>query len=85
MPEILDHRLPPIVRIEDPTRQQVRRVAKGNQRCGKCRQFLVVEDVCRADGRDSHRSCAEIWNREIREGAEILAAQDAAAEVEQVA
>lgn len=80
---VIDERLPPLVEITDPTRQQVRRISrKGTARptpCVKCRRPLTPEDVCFADGRDAHRSCAELWNYELLEGWEILKAQDVAA------
>lgn len=79
MPIVIDERLPALVEIDEPNRQQSRRVERTSTRCGKCYQPLSADDLCFADGRDAHRSCAEWWNAELLDGWAILKAQDAAA------
>lgn len=79
MPIIIDERLPALAEIDEPNRQQSRRVERTSTPCGKCYRPLGAEDLCFADGRDAHRSCAEMWNYELLEGWEILKAQDAMA------
>ncbi len=74
----LDDRLPPLVEITKSTRQQSRRVARRRTPCAKCWLPLTPEDLCFADGRDAHRSCAETWNTTLLEGFETLKAQDQA-------
>ena len=72
----LDPRLPTLLEITEPTRQQIRRVERTVTPCNKCRQPLSADDVCFGDGMDLHRSCAEMWNFEIFAGFDILTAQD---------
>lgn len=74
----LDDRLPPLVEIDEPNRQQCRRITRRLTPCAKCFQPLTAEDVCFADGKDCHRSCAEMWNHELFDGWDTLKAQDAA-------
>lgn len=75
----LDDRLPPLVDITKPNRQQSRRITRRQTPCGKCFQPLTAADLCFADGKDAHRSCAEHWNHQIFDGWDILKAQDLAA------
>jgi hypothetical protein len=74
----LDDRLPPLVEIIEPNRQQTRRITRRKTPCGKCFRPLTAEDLCFADGKDAHRSCAELWNHEIFDGWDTLKTQDAA-------
>lgn len=75
----LDPRLPAVVSITEPTRQQRRLVARKAVPCALCRDVLTGDTVCLAAGRfDVHRSCAESWNAEIRKAAGELAEADAA-------
>ena len=77
MPLVIDDRLPPLLEIDEPNRQQARRITRRPTPCSKCWRPLVADDLCFADGKDAHRSCAEIWNAELLNGWEILKAQDA--------
>lgn len=79
MPIVVDHRLPGLLEIDEPNRQQIRRSARGQARCTRCRTNCVPDDVCFADGQDAHRSCAESWNAELLDGWEVLKTQDAMA------
>jgi hypothetical protein len=80
----LDDRLPPLVEIDEPNRQQLRRVGRKPVPCAKCLRSLTPEDACFAAGRDAHRSCAEVWNFTLFESWDELKAQDLAAEAEAV-
>lgn len=73
----LDRRLPPLVEIDEPTRQQKRRVTRRFTPCVKCFQPLTADDCCFTDGKDAHRSCGERWNAELFDGWGTLTAQDA--------
>lgn len=73
---LIDPRLPPLLEITEPIRQQIRRAGRGQARCTKCRQQCPPDDVCFADGQDAHRSCAEIWNAELLGAFETLKQQD---------
>jgi hypothetical protein len=73
----VDDRLPPLLEIEDPNRQQLRRAGRGQARCRKCFELCPPDDVCFADGHDAHRSCAEIWNAELLGAWDVLKEQDA--------
>lgn len=75
----IDERLPPLLEIDEPNRQQARRVTRTHTACVKCFRPLHADDLCFADGKDCHRSCAEMWNYELLNGWEILKAQDAVA------
>lgn len=79
MPIVIDDRLLPLLEIEEPNRQQIRRVERTATPCSKCFRPCTPDDVCFADGKDTHRSCAETWNAEMLDGWEQLKAQDAAA------
>lgn len=71
-----DQRLPPLAEIEEPNRQQLRRIARRSTPCGKCHLPLAVDDACFADGQDAHRSCAEVWNHTIFDAWDELVEQD---------
>lgn len=75
---VLDARLPPLLEIHEPTRQQVRRITRRTTLCPRCRKPLTADDLCFAAGHDHHRSCAEMWNAQITSVHEELLAQDAA-------
>lgn len=83
MPIHVDHRLPPLIEIDEPNRQQLRRADRGQARCSKCYRPCAPDDVCFADGQDAHRSCVEMWNFELLAGLEILQSQDAATAAEE--
>jgi hypothetical protein len=72
--------MPALLEIEEPNRQQLRRVARASELypvlCSKCRLAVTVDDVCFADGADCHRSCAEIWNHSLLEIWDELKEQD---------
>lgn len=72
----LDPRLPALLEIEEPNRQQVRRAERGQAKCSKCRGRCPADNVCFADGQDAHRSCAEIFNHEAFNAWDRLRAQD---------
>lgn len=73
----LDDRLPDLIEIVDATRQQRRRTEHRPTPCSRCRQPVVPEDICLANGKDTHRSCAEWFNYSIIEGYGELLTQDA--------
>lgn len=74
---VIDSRLPPLLDIDEPNRQQMRRAERGQAKCIKCYRPCPADDVCFADGQDAHRSCAEMWNFEMFNGWEQFKAQDA--------
>jgi hypothetical protein len=74
----LDPRLPCLVEIKDPIRQQIRRITRRSTPCVKCHRPLTPDDLCFADGHDAHRSCAEIWNFELFDSHGQLMDQDRA-------
>jgi hypothetical protein len=81
----IDDRLPALAEIQEPNRQQLRRIARRGTPCAKCRRRLTVDDVCFADGKDVHRFCAETWNAELLAAWEQLKDQDASAASERSA
>lgn len=72
----IDHRLPALLEISEPIRQQLRRAARWRATCSKCFVLCPPDDICFADGKDTHRSCAEIWNATLLEGWDQLRHQD---------
>lgn len=76
---LIDRRLPALLEITEPNRQQIRRAGRNQAKCRKCREYCLPDDVCFADGQDAHRSCAEIWNAELLGAWETLKEQDACA------
>lgn len=82
---VIDSRLPALAEIEEPNRQQLRRIARRRTPCAKCRRPLTADDVCFADGKDVHRFCAETWNAEILGAWDELKAQDASQAAERSA
>jgi hypothetical protein len=73
---LVDSRLPALLEIDEPNRQQLRRAGRRQAKCWKCREECPPDDVCFADGKDAHRSCAEIWNAELLGALETLRTQD---------
>lgn len=72
----IDPRLPQLLEIEEPNRQQKRRIERQPTRCWRCGDLLSADDVCFAEGKDAHRSCAELFNYEILDGLALLRTQD---------
>jgi hypothetical protein len=72
----IDPRLPGLKEIDEPTRQQKRRVTGRRTSCSMCCELLDADDCCFADGKDAHRTCAEGWNNELLGALEILRRQD---------
>jgi hypothetical protein len=82
---INDDRLPELVEIEEPNRQQSRRITRRQTPCAKCRHVLTADDLCFANGQDAHRSCAELWNHTIFDAWDELIEQDRVADEKQAA
>lgn len=80
----LDPRIPPLVEIDEPTRQHLRRVARRRTPCARCGQSVTPETVVLVNGnRDGHRHCAEHWNAELFSAWDELRSQDQAAASEE--